>query len=339
MENIKLQKYKLGGIICKNVFKKLKNKIIKKNVTNVQTLTSLGNTLIMEEYKEQIKNYENLKPLIKNVSVAFPTCISLNNCVGYYIYEPDNNDYNIIKSNDLIKIELGINIDDCINIFGKSFYFTHNIDLQKDKYIKLLDKLENKITKLVNTNSTNIDIQTLIESYCTEYNCFPVENTFSYQHLDQHIQTDDSKYIVTNHCKYYDEYDNLIVNQDISFDLSENDVFTINLTIIPNKEDDNEHIYNELHQPHIYKFNEYYHNFKLGSSKEFYSFIKKTHGFNVFPMTDYYSNVKYRIGLKESLDNGLLIPYPVLYNKEKLPVFFKKFTIIVGKEKGFNLTL
>jgi hypothetical protein len=55
-------------------------------------------------------------------------------------------------------------------------------------------------------------------------------------------------------------------------------------------------------------------------------------------MTEYKNNVKYRMGLKESLQNGILNYYPILYNKEKLPIFFKKFTVIVGKENGINLS-
>ena len=154
--------------------------------------------------------------------------------------------------------------------------------------------------------------------------------------MSNNIQSDESKYIVTNYQKYYDEEDNLIFN-DICFDLEENDIFTINLTIIPNQEDNSEQIYRENHEPHVFKFNEYYHNFRLQSSKQFYSIIKKQHGNNPFSMVEYKKNIKHRMGLKESLNNVIINTYPILYNKQKFPVFFKKFTIIVGKEYGISL--
>ena len=322
MNDSKLEKYKLASKICKIVFNKLKDEILKNNKTDILELTKLGDQLLIEEYeKRKIKN-------VKVVKIGFPTCISLNNCVGYYVYEKQMSFFNNIKENDLVKIELGLNLDDCTNIFGDTFYNKNDNDN---------DKLESKITKLMVCESTNDDIKRLIEAYCTEYNCFPVENTFSYQHTDFHIQSDESKYIVTNHRKYYDEDDNLAVSPDICFDLEENEVYTINLTIIPNTLDEKDHIYSELHQPHIYKYNEYFHNFRLQSSKQFYSHIKKIHGSNPFTMTNYNNNPKYKMGLKESLDNGILNYYPVLYNKQKLPVFFRKFTLIVKKENSINL--
>jgi hypothetical protein len=206
-----------------------------------------------------------------------------------------------------------------------------------NKILKMLSKLEYKITKLANKNATNDDIKILIESECTKYNCFPMENTISYQHIIPHIQCDESKYIVTNHKKYYDENDLLIVPDDVCFDLEENEVYTINLTVIPNNKDEKEHVYTEWHSPHIYRYNEYFYNFKLDSSKKFYSQIKKNHEFNAFSMINYKDNVKYRIGLKESLDNGILNSYPILYHKEKYPIIFKKFTIIIGRKNAINL--
>jgi methionine aminopeptidase len=327
MDSVTLNNYKLAGKICNSVINKLKNEILEKNKNNVLQLSNLGNKLLLEEYQKITKK--------NDAKIAFPTCISLNNCVGYYIYEKDNNEFNFIKPDDLVKIELGLNINGSINITGDSFFANNkNNDME---VFKMLNKLENKITKLANVNSTNDDIKMLIESYCTNYEYFPVENTISYQHHLEHVQTDESKYIITNFQKYYDEDDNLTIPQDICFDFEENDIFTINLTVVSNNNEEKDHIYCEKHSPHIYKYNEYFHNFKLQSSKEFYSNIKKNHGFNVFSMVDYQNNVKNRIGLKESLENGILNSYPILYNKEKLPVFFKKFTLIIGKENGINL--
>lgn len=334
--SLNLNKYKLAGIVCKSVFDKLKHEICTNNKNNVLELTKLGNKLLIDECKIFAKKYK-LEEFINNVKIAFPTCISLNNCTGYYVYENNYTEYNHINKEDLVKIEFGLNIDDCINIFGDSFYILSEQSEKNKNMFKLLDKLENKICKLMKVGNTNDDVKILIESLCTEYDSFPVENTFSFQHVDNHIQTDESKYIVTNYKKYYDENDYLAVKQDICFDLEENDIFTINLTIIENKTDDKEHIYVESHYPHIYKYNEYFHNFKLDSSKKFYSLIKKNHGYNAFSMIDYNNNVKNRIGFKESFDNGILNQYRVLYNKEKIPVYFRKFTIMVGKESGIIL--
>lgn len=336
MDSLKLNKYKLAGLVCKTVFDKLKHEICINKRENVSDLIQLGNKLLIDECKSLSEKY-NLKNFIKNIKIGFPTCISLNNCSGYYVHENNYDKYNYINKEDLVKIELGLNIDDCINIYGDSFYILPEKYEENKEMFNLLNKLEHKILKKMKVGKTNDDIKILIESLCTEYDSFPVENSLSFQHIDNHIQTDESKYIVTNYRKYYDEDDCLIVKPDICFDLEENEVFTINLTLIKNKLDDSDHIYTELHKPHIYKYNEYFHNFKLQSSKQFYSLIKKNHGTNPFSMIDYNDNIKNRIGFKESFDNGIINQYTILYNKEKLPIYFKKFTLMVGKEKGIIL--
>jgi methionyl aminopeptidase len=324
MQNIKMTEnqindYKKAGQIANKVYNILKQKIISKENLDIYELTKLGNDLIEKE---------------TNQSPGFPVCISLNNCVGYYFYEKEND--NIIKQQDLVKIELGVNINGSIVVYGNSFYLNDD-ESDNVKYIKLLDKLESKIIKNLNIDSTNDDIKILVESYCTKYDCFPVENTFSYQHLDENLYKEDSKYIVFNHQKYYDEDDNLIIKPDFCFNIDENDVYTINLTIIPNNSDDKDHIYIEKHDAHIYKYNEYYHNLKLQSSRQFYKKIKNKYGNNPFPIIDFKKDVRSRIGIKESLDNGILDSYPILYNKNNIPVFFKKFTVIVRKNETIIL--
>jgi methionine aminopeptidase len=186
------------------------------------------------------------------------------------------------------------------------------------------------------TGMTNDDIKMRIESKCTNMECFPIENCTSYQHNTQ--PEDELKYIILNFKKYYDDDDNLVVNPNICFDIEEGDIYTINLTIIPNNEDtDSEHVYTYNTDAHIMKYNEFFYNLKLKASREFCSMIKTKHGNNAFNCVEYRKNPKYRMGIRESLDAGILEEYPILYSKDKLPVYHKKFTIIVNNNKTFML--
>jgi methionine aminopeptidase len=271
----------------------------------------------------------------KHKGLAFPTSISLNNCVGNYILENGQDDYNTIKDGDIVKIEVGVNIGGCIAVCGE----TINARKKTDKYVKFLNTLQKGVVKrLKGTDTINDDIKTYIERECTNNNCFPVENTFSYQHVNGHLKTADSKYIVLNHKKYYDEGDNLIVDENICFDIDEGDVFTVNLTIIPDTDkNETEHTYIEKHTPHIYRFNEYHYSLRLKCSKEFTNAVKLKHRNNAFSILPYMNNVKYRLGSREPHENGILDSYPVLYAKDNMPVYHKKFTIVVEKDEALLL--
>lgn len=320
-------KYNVAAKICGKVYNILKDNILNGKILHVSHLIRLGNEKINEECKLIYKR-------LKNKGLAFPISISLNNCVGNYTYENLNDEYNIIKSGDIVKIELGVNIDGCIAILGETIVY-NNIDDENTKYIEFLNTLQKDIVKIIKQGETNDEVKIHIESKCTELNCFPVENTISYQHFDGKLYTDSSKYIITNYKKYYDNDDMLISKENLCFEFEKDEVYTINLTIIKNNsENETEHVYTEPHQPHIYRFNEYFYNLKLASSKSFCSVIHEEYQKNAFDCVPYKDKPKYKFGIRECLNNNILIQYPVYYSKDKCTVFHKKFTIVVNENSS-----
>lgn len=322
--SVDLTKYNTCAKICGEVFQFIKNSVLSGEILDVKQLQTLGDNMIINKC-EQIYKRE------KNKGIAFPVSISLNNCVGYYLYEKNNDDYNIIKNGDVVKVELAVNISGCIAVLGETFIYKC-ISGQKD-YINFLNTLQKDIVNMMIHGQTNDDVKMYIESKCTESKCFPVENTISYQHLDGQLNTSESKSIITN---YVDKNDEMVIN-NLCYSFEENEVYTINLTIIENNDeqtDETEHSYLELHDSHIYRFNEFYYNLKLKSSREFCSNMKNKYNTNAFNGIEYKNNIRSRIGIKESLQGGILKKYSIYYSKDKYPVYHKKFTVIVGKNKG-----
>jgi methionine aminopeptidase len=338
-----LTKYNSSAKICGIVFREIVFKISNNEMLETNLLNEYGDRRILEEcskiYKREDKN------------IAFPTSISLNDCVGNYIYQENSNDYNMIKNGDVVKIELGVNIGGCIAVLGETIIYNsqgnqHNnsqensSDKDYNKYLDLLNELSLSIPKMIIPGGLNDDVKIMIESKCTETGCFPVENSISYQHIDGQLVTDDSKYIITNYQKYYDDDDNLAVPENICFEFEPGEVYTINLTVIPNdyeKDDETQHEYYEPHESHIYRFNDNYYSLKLKMSREFCSESKNKHNTNAFNCLPYKKNARWRVGIKECLDNNILDEYPIIYNKDKLPVFHKKFTLVVSDNKCFEL--
>lgn len=348
-----ITKYIDSSNVCRIIMEELFSKIYEEDNLDVYELAKYSDNRIVEECNKIYKKE-------KNKGIAFPTSISLNDCAGNYRYEKGNDKYNIIKEGDVIKIELGVTISGCIVILGETIIklnkndningkYDNDEELKSNiKYITLLNELKDDIVDMIKVDESNDEIRIHIESKCIENNCFPLENTISYQHLNNQLKTDESKYIILN--RKIDSFDmddkNAIVKttsevrgntiptsirDNICFMFEEGEVYTIHL-IISKVEDENIK-YNQTHESHIYRFNEYFYNLKLKMSREFCSIVKKEHFTNAFDCLQYKEIPKYRVGIREASENNILENYPILYNKNGNPVFHKKFTIVIGKDR------
>lgn len=324
-----LTKYNSAAKICGVVFKELVQKIRSGEILETKLLNEYGDSRIAEEC-DKIYKRESVK------GVAFPTSISLNNCVSNYIYEENNTEFNKIKSGDVVKIELAVNLGGCISVIGESILIGDQSESSNSKYLELLEDLYKSVVALMIPGNLNDDVRMIIESKCTESGCFPVENTTSYQHLDGQLDSYESKYIITNYKKKYDMDDNLVVLDNTCFEFEAGDVFTINLSIIPNdydQFDEATHKYIQPHESHICRFNDEYKTLRLKASREFCSMAKAKYDTNAFNCIPYKGDGRGRLGIKDCINNGILETYNILYSKDRYPVFHKKFTVVVGDNK------
>ena len=328
------QRYISGSKICKVVLNEIIQKIQKSQILVLKELYLYGNKRLQEELL--LEGQVILKDE-KNHSIAFPTSISLNNCVGNYLYSDDEK----INTGDVVKIQLGVNLGGCIVNIGETIIYNENDNEEKvgpkpskehQKYLNLLKKLQTAVKEKMISGNTNDDVKILIESTCTEYGCFPVENTISYQHLDGQEFTDESKYIITNYKKYYDNDDYLIVPPNMCFEFERGEIYTVKLVVIPNNFDnldETEHKYIQNDQTHIYRFNDTFYDLKLKMSREFVSRSKKEHGTNAFNAIEYSENGKSRVAIKQCCESGILEKYPITCSKDKYNVYHKIFTVII----------
>jgi methionine aminopeptidase len=334
MNNDTLCKYNTAASICNKVWLKIKDKVIKDNERNLNTLTKFGNILIINELNSVYKKE-------KEKHIAFPLSIYLNNCMGNYIYdneEPLDKNNNFIKDNDIIKVELGISIGGCISILADTFTVNKNKEIENIN--EFLSKLQKTLLKKIKHEECADNIRIFIESQCTYNNIFPVENCISYQHDISELANDSLKYMILNYHKYYDKDDYLIGPENINYEFEENDIYTINLSVIPIRDnvDDNSIRYKQSDNVHIYRINDLFHSLKLKSSKSFYNQVKKDHKNYAFNITPYILDIKHRMGVKECVDKNVMEKYPITYIKpDDIPVIVKKFTIFVGKEKSILL--
>lgn len=336
MDSALLTKYNECARICGLVMNALMKEVTSisgENTLDVVTLCKRGNDMIESELSKVYKKE-------KRKGIGYPVCISLNNCVGHYVHEKNNERYNKIKSGDVVKIELGVNIGEAIAILGETVEAPSD-SKSHGAYIQFLNDIAPKIAKMMCTKNndpvtnevlTNDDIRIFIESSCTNNGCFPVENCVSYQMFPGQLLTENSKYIITNHQQYYDDDDVPLTPQNICMDLEKGEIFTINLTIVP--EVDGEVKYVQPNEPHVFRFNGNFYNLRLKSSREFCAKAKGKHFTNAFWSGEYSDSPKMRIGIKESEECGILDGFEVFYTKDYIPVYHKKFNVIVGEKEG-----
>jgi methionine aminopeptidase len=323
-----ITKYNIAASICGKVYNQIKHKILYDKERDILTLTSYGNQCILDELSIIFKKE-------KDKHIAFPVSISLNNCVGNYIYDYQNKDseYNTIKTTDIIKIELGVSISGCISILADTFIIDDNPEIKR--IIDFLDNMQQDLVKKIKHEETADEMRILIESKCTENNIFPIENCMSYQQSEGYLNGETLKYMILNYRKYYDNDDYLISPENINYEFEENDIYTINLSVVPTNNEIEDFKYKNNGESHIYRFNEYTYSLKLKNSRNFYNQVKLNHKNYAFDISPYYKNIKNKMGIKECLNNNILETYPILYiQPSNIPVITKKFTIIVGKNNS-----
>lgn len=319
-------KYNTSATICGNVYKHLKQLVVSNLERNIKNLCSIGNNMILLELS-------NIYKKDKDKMIAFPVCISLNNMISNHTGEIITD----IEDTDIVKIKLGVVLSGYISILTETFVIKENVSIQN--VINFLDDMSIDILEMIKHEETVDEVRIFIESECTKKVVFPISNCTSYQQKRSFIKTFDSKYIVLNRIAEYDNNDNLLNEKNINFEFEEDDIFTINLSVIPMEDDiePNQIKYNVLEDPLIYRLNETNYSLKLKSSREFYNKVKKEHYNYAFNIEKYLDNPRDRIGISECTKNNLIDIYNIIKPNNNLPIISKEFTVIVGKNNSKKL--
>ena len=316
-----LNKYKTAGTIAT------------KAVTEGVNMAKPGTKLIdlsnnIQEYinQELDKTYKS----IKYKGLSFPVCLSVNNIVGHYTGKSTD----VLKDGDLLKIELGVHIDGFpASITYTTLIMTEStvIDDKKSNVLKAVIGASKEIFNNMKPGTLNTEIVSIMKKYADQYNCnLPISNEFgvvpgifSYQVsngiLDGYTDdnyTDDKmhRFILSRNNPEYGFF-------MVELELEENEIYAIDIVMSSGS--------GKLKQTNdicnIYRRNyEIYEGLRLKASRE----VLGSFGKEVFPQK-INPDIKFKLGIKECLDKGVVEPYPVVSEKENEYVARIKFTVIV----------
>ncbi|EDL84837.1 proliferation-associated 2G4, isoform CRA_b [Rattus norvegicus] len=191
-EDLVVTKYKMGGDIANRVLRSLVE--ASSSGVSVLSLCEKGDAMIMEETGKIFKKEKEMKK-----GIAFPTSISVNNCVCHFSPLKSDQDY-ILKEGDLVKIDLGVHVDGFIANVAHTFVIGvaqgSQVTGRKADVIKAAHLCAEAALRLVKPGNQNTQVTEAWNKVAHSFNCTPIEGMLSHQ-LKQHV-IDGEKTIIQN---------------------------------------------------------------------------------------------------------------------------------------------
>ncbi|OXU28127.1 hypothetical protein TSAR_008573, partial [Trichomalopsis sarcophagae] len=174
------------------VLKQVLNKCI--TGASVREVCEYGDSLLVEETSKVFKKEKDLKK-----GIAFPTCLSVNNCICHFSpisSEPDLH----LKNDDIVKIDLGAHIDGFIAVVAHTIIVNSSADTKihgrKADVILAAHYASQAALRLLKPGIETYTITETVGQICESYKCKPVEGMLSHQ-LKQ-FKIDGEKTIIQN---------------------------------------------------------------------------------------------------------------------------------------------
>lgn len=318
-EDLVVTKYKLAGEIV--------NRTLKTLVANVQPgksareLCEQGDALLLEETGKVFKKEKDLKK-----GIAFPTCLSVNNCICHFSPTKNDTDY-VLKDGDVVKIDLGAHIDGFIAVTA------YTVVAQADTSAKVTGRAADCVLaaywasqaalRLIKPGNGNYGVTEAVQKVVSDYKCKPIEGMLSHQ-LKQ-FKIDGEKTIIQNPNDAQRKE-----HEKCTFELHE--VYAIDVLVSTGEGVGRE----KDTRVAIFKKTEENYQLKMKASRSLLTEIKNKHGSMPFNLRSFDEETKARMGVVECVAHKMIEPFQVLYEKPNEIVAQFKFTVLL-MPSGINL--
>lgn len=314
-------KYKVAAEI---VNKALKAVVEKSNEgATLMELCKLGDDIIIGETSSVFKKDKEMRR-----GIAFPTCISINNCICHY--SPLESDPEIkLKLGDLIKIDMGGHIDGYIAVVAHSLV----VGATKEKPIEgpaadvmhAAHEAASVALRLVVPGGENEVVTDAIQKVAESYKCKPISGMLSHE-LKQ-FRIDGDKSIIQNPTEAQKKS-----HEKCKFEV--NEVYAVDILISTGDGKGRE----LESRATIYKKTDEIYQLKMKASRAVLSDVDKKFGVMPFTLRYFDDEVKAKMGLKECVNHKLIEPFPVLHEKEGEVVAQFKFTVLLMPTRSHKIT-
>lgn len=320
-DDIVVTKYKAAGEVVNKTLKALIALCVEG--ASVKELCIKGDSLILEETGKIFKKEKDLKK-----GIAFPTCLSVNNCVCHYSPTKNEADY-VLKTEDLVKIDMGAHIDGFIAVVAHTIVVGSTKDSpatsRRADVILAAYWAGQAALRLLKPSNGNYAVTEAVQKIADVYKCKPIEGMLSHQ-LKQ-FKIDGEKTIIQNPSDAQKKE-----HEKCEFEL--NEVYAMDVLISTGdgvgKEQDT--------KVSIYKKTEENYQLKLKSSRNFFHEVKSKHGVMPFNLRHFEEETKARMGVVECVAHKLIEPFQVLYEKPSEYVAQFKYTVLLTSNGPITVT-
>ena len=278
-------------------------------------LCNIGDTTV-EEATSKIYNQKKEGKKIEK-GTAFPTCVSVNNCVGHY--SPLlSEDKVVLAEGDLVKIDLGVHVDGYVAVVAHTLLCTDGdapMDGRKADVCMAAWTAAEAVERMLKDGQSNNEVTKTIAQVAEAYGCTPVEGVLSHQ-MKKHV-IDANKTIINK----------ATTEQQVAeATVQKNDVFAIDVVMStgegkPKQGED---------RTTVFKRNiEEKYSLKMKASRAFFSEVNQRFPTMPFTLRAGADEKAWRLGVTECVKHDLFIEYPVLYEKPDELVAQFKFTALL----------
>jgi len=320
-DDLVVTKYKMSAEIVNKVLKELVDAC--KASASVRDLCVLGDNRLTEETGKAFKKDKKLTK-----GIAFPTCISVNNCICHFsplTTEPDV----ILADGDMVKIDMGAHIDGFIAVVAHTVVVGATVDNpvtgSKADALMAAHLASEVALRLVKPGNETYEVTETVSKVGEAFDCKPVEGMLSHQ-LEQN-RIDGEKTIIQNPSEAQrKEHD--------KFEFALHEVYAVDVLISSGDGQGRE----KDAKITVYKKTEDTYMLKMKTSREFYSKVSKQFGTMPFNLRSMEEEKKARMGVVECVTHKLIEPFQVLFDKEGAYVAQYKFTVLLMPNGPHKIT-
>lgn len=304
-------KYKSAAEICNNVLQQVRNKCTVG--ARIRDIASQGDELIEELCSRVYKG----KAVEKGI--AFPTCLSVNNCVGHY--SPLDEDLTTLQEGDMLKIDLGVHIDGYVAVQATTVIIRQDdtvpVTGKAADVIKCAQTCFEAAMRLIRPGKYISEVAGPLNQIAETYGCSLVEGVMT--HNMKQFVIDGNKCILNKPTA-----DQKVEDAPIQ----EYEVYAIDIVV---SSGDGKARVRDEKQTTVFKraLNVEYH-LKLKTSRAILSEVNKRYPCMPFPLRQMLVESKTsKLGLVECLQHNLLQSYPVLWDRDGSLVAQVKGTVLL----------
>uniref|UniRef100_A0A3Q3FVR2 Proliferation-associated 2G4, a n=1 Tax=Labrus bergylta TaxID=56723 RepID=A0A3Q3FVR2_9LABR len=291
-EDLVVTKYKMGGDIANQALRLVVGSA--KPGVSVLSLCEKGDEYIMTETGKVFKKEKEMKK-----GIAFPTSVSVNNCVCHFSPLKSDPDYTL-KEGDLVKIDLGVHVDGFIANVAHSFVVgaskENPITGRKADVIKAAHLCAEAALRLVKPGNQ-------VHATTSSHSCVAVFLEYKKDH------------------------------EKAEFEVHE--VFAVDVLISTGEGKARDGGYRTT----IYKRDpSKQYGLKMKTSRTFFSEVERRFDAMPFTLRAFGDEAKARLGVVECAKHELLQPFSVLHEKEGEFVAQFKFTVLLMANGPHRIT-